>query len=192
MATTRHFSVSNCSFNRSNIFAFQSSLQILNSTFSNSIMGGVVMYNSHLSMTGNISFMNNSILGNGRALSLIYTDVTLNAPANITFMDNTAAFNGGAVFIDYCIGNYGKCVIAWNDPNGTLDNTGIHLHFDGNHANQSGNMLYGGDIDKCGLYTCEYTNCSSLLTILNAATTHTKWQLVSNDILRSSPDLWLH
>ena len=166
-------SVFNCSFDRGYLYAYESSVQVFNSTFSNSIMSGILLYNSHLSISGTVSFINNSVLGSGGAISLTYTDITLNAPVDITFINNSATFNGGAVFIDYFTDyNYAKCMIHWNDPNGTLDSPGIHLYFEGNHAIQSGNVLYGGDIDTCpGMYYNDVPNGPSLLTLLIAATT---------------------
>ena len=40
-----------------------------------------------------------------------------------------------------------KCSFIFNDPNGTLDNPGVHIYFEGNIAVSAGNELYGG-------YTC--------------------------------------
>ena len=144
-------SVSNCTFNHTALYGYQSTLSVSNSTFSNSIAGGIVVDSSNLFLTGDVGFINNTISDNGAGISLIQSYLTLNAPANVTFINNTATFNGGAIYIDYIIGNYGTCNIFTNG-------TQLHLLFDGNHAYGSGNVLYGGDIDKC-FFNCNFSKC---------------------------------
>ena len=163
-------SVSNCTFNHASLYGYQSTLSVSNSTFSNSKEGGILVYNSDLLLTGDVGFINNTIYDNGAGISLIQSYLTLNAPANVTFINNTATFNGGAIYIDYIIGNYGTCNIFTNG-------TQLHLHFDGNLAHGSGNVLYGGDIDKC-YFNCNYSKCTfvtngGLLNFLISNATYT-------------------
>lgn len=160
-----------CSFNYCGIYGYESSVSFISSTISNSTGGGILLYNSHLSIAGNVSFINNSYVGNGGAISLYYTDVVLDAPVNISFINNTSAFNGGAIYIEYYTSYYATCMFSYNDSMGTLDNPGVHIYFEGNYAYQSGNMLYGGNIDRC-IFSCSYPNCSNITTFLSKIATY--------------------
>ena len=165
--------VSNCSFIHANIYASDSDVYVADSTISNNIFNAMELENSHLSLSGNINFINNNVEGNGGGLYLSYSDITFKAPVNVTFINNSASFQGGAVFIRKQIGD-GKCNIFFGDPNGTLENPGVHLYFEGNYAHEAGNVLYGGDIDICAYdcsFTPKYSHCSQygyLITIFQA------------------------
>ena len=147
--------LSNCTFNRTNLYASESDVIIADGMFANSLFSANELHFSHLLLTGNIIYINNKASQNGGALYLFNTDVTISAPANITFLKNAANLKGGAIYI-YTKDKSRNCIISFNDPNGTLDSPGIHLHFEGNNADLSGNVLYGGDIDICN-YNCTLT-----------------------------------
>ena len=167
--------VSNCHFNKyANVYGYESYIYIAESMFSNTVISALRLENSYLSLTGDISFMNNVVRGDGGALYLSYSDLTFIAPVNISFINNSASLHGGAIFIRKYIKD-GGCSVIFNDSNGTLEYPGVHLSFEGNHAGVAGDVLYGGDIDACS-YDCRLTPnyCSSsderMLTVLNATT----------------------
>ena len=146
--------ISGCSFNNTNIHAFQSNLTIADVSF---LLGALDLEYSNLSLTGNISFINNNNNDtfNGGALILYNSFATLYAPVSAQFINNTS-YRGGAIYI-YSSGSYHyTCYIQLNDPNGTLENPGIHLYFEGNYASDAGNVLYGGNMDSCK-YDCKKT-----------------------------------
>ena len=167
--------VSNCSFSKyTNIYGSESYIYVANSMFANTMIPALMLENSYLSLTGNVSFINNVVQGDGGALYLSYSDLTLIAPANISFTNNSASIRGGAIFIRKSIKG-GECNIIINDPNGSLECPGVHLSFQGNHATLAGDVLYGGDIDAC-TFDCKLTPnyCSSsggyMLAVFNATT----------------------
>ena len=175
--------VTNCIFrNYTNIYGSKSYIYVADSTFANTTFSALVLEDSGLSLTGEVSFMNivgknsatnNVLQGNGAALYLSYSVLTLIAPANISFTNNRASQRGGAIFIRKKF-HTEECNIVINDTNGTLENPGVHLSFQGNHANEAGDVLYGGDIDTC-TYDCKLAPhyCSSgrdMLAVFNATT----------------------
>ena len=170
--------LSNCTFNRTNLFASESDVEIADGIFANSLFSPNELYYSHLILTGNVTYVNNKVTKNGGALSLYNSDVTITAPANLKFLNNVAQFRGGAIYV-YTKDGDTKCSFIFNDPNGTLDNPGVHIYFEGNIAASAGNVLYGGDIDICS-YNCtltpNYELCTSygyMATILREITNYT-------------------
>ena len=189
--------VSNCTFSQYNLYASESNVYVADSVFSNSAVSALQLDSSHLSLTGNVTFISNAVQGDGGALYLSYTDLTLSAPAYITFINNTALNHGGAIFIRKKTRER-QCPIIFNDPKGTLVNPGVNLYFEGSYANVAGDVLYGGDIDVCS-YDCKqtpnYLLCSSavgyLKTVLNAtfscnhsscANSVTSQSMISSDV----------
>ena len=164
---------SNCSFNRTNIYASQSYIDFIDSSVSNSMLSAFELYYSHLQLTGNVSLFNNRGASDGGALYLYNSDVTFKAPLYSRFVNNTAANSGGAIYA-YTKGGNGNCIFMFHDSNGTLESPVVHLYFESNYANVAGNVLYGGDIDRCA-YDCTFTpkyskysaNCPNMTTVLN-------------------------
>lgn len=143
------------------IAIFSSDIIVADSTFLNRLSTAVKLVSSSITLTGNVSFYNNTST-NGGALNLLFSSFILSAPANIKFINNSALYRGGAIFVvpnpipDVSTNrlNAIQCFIKINDPNGTADNPGVKLYLNGNSASFAGNVLYGGDIDTCTL------NCS--------------------------------
>ena len=146
--------LSNCTFNRTNLYASQSYAEIEDSTFENSLFSANDLFYTHLLLKGNVSYVNNKAIVHGGAQYLYNSDLTVRAPANIMFVNNVARY-GGAINV-YTKGNDGNCIFHLIDPNGTLESPGIHLYFEGNMADEAGSVLFGGDIDLC-FYNCTST-----------------------------------
>ena len=168
---------SNCSFVRTNIYASQSYIYFIHSSGSNSLLSAFELYYSHLNLTGNVSLINNKAASNGGALYLYNSGVTFIAPLHFKIVNNSAVNDGGAIYV-YTKGGNGNCIFQFNDPYGTLENPGVHLYFEGNYAEVSGNVLYGGDIDRC-TNDCTlspnyymYTYCPNMTTVLNKTATY--------------------
>ena len=144
--------VSNCSFSKSNIYGSDNDVYVDNSAFLKTLNSAIKLEKSHLTLKGNVSFINNVANENGGALHLSYTDINFKAPVDIYFVNNIA-LRGGGIFIRRN-SNDVYCPFSFNDPNGTIENPGIHMYFEGNRAEEAGDVLYGGDIDRC------YSDCN--------------------------------
>lgn len=163
-----NITVADCTFDGTNIFALESYVSVSDSTFFNNVYTAPMeLYDCELSLTGFVTFENNTSYDDGGALYLSQTNVILTAPVNVSFINNLAQYRGGAV---YAVSNpqgfaQVPCMFQFNDPNGTLGHPGIHLYFDGNSAKLAGSVLFGGNIDTCPA-NCSLTpyvqNCSLL------------------------------
>eukprot|EP00731_Ephydatia_muelleri_P028278 Em0019g1151a len=164
----------NCSFDRTNIYSSESYIDFIDSSISNSLLSAFELYYSHLRLAGNVSLINNTAASNGGALDLHNSDVTFQAPLYSKFINNSAVSSGGAIYT-FTKGGNGECVFQYNDTNGTLENPGVHLYFEGNYAKVAGNVLYGGDVDRCS-FDCtlvpQYSaKCPSMITVFNKTAT---------------------
>ena len=164
----------NCSFDRTNIYASQSEIDFIDSSVSNSLLSAFELFYSQLHLTGNVNLINNKAASGGGALYLYNSGLNFVAPLHFRFINNTAVTTGGAIYI-YTKGGNGECIFHYEDINGTLENPGIHLYFEGNNAQVAGNVLYGGDIDRCS-FDCSSTpkysnNCPNMTTVLNKTAT---------------------
>ena len=125
--------------------------------------------------------MNNSA-GYGGALALSglsQSKILLWSNTIMTFRGNFALHRGGAIHVEdnpftYCIfesnlrSNFREACFFqvleyqdcdFNNINNLIplfDNRGIELFFEGNKADQAGNVLYGGNLELCGVCTPLY------------------------------------
>ena len=75
----------------------------------------------------------------------------LTAPANVSFVNNIAYLGGGAIYAQSpFIESFDPCFLQITDKNGTLNNPGVHLNFEGNKGLKGGSVLYG-NIMHCHL-----------------------------------------
>ena len=167
--------MSNCSFSKfTYLYGDLSDIYIADSTFSDTEYGGAIsLDHGNLLLTGNVNFTNNKApSGSGGALVLSFSNITFKAPGYIYFINNSASLVGGAILIRRDVEK--QCNIFFDDSDGNLTNPGVHLYFENNIANESGDILYGGNIDEC-LYNCSLSpkycslqQDSLMLAILNA------------------------
>ena len=168
-------SVSNCTFNGAYVEIINANLEVEDSQFTNCQTTAVSMYYSSLQLRGNVSFTNNFTPSNGGALYLYLSTVIFQAMANITFLNNTALGKGGAIYIiDDPLRK--KCSLTFDDPDGNLSSPGIQIFIDNSSAGIAGNVLYGGDVDRCNFdcstapHYCDPNTYVSLLYIFSVTT----------------------
>lgn len=127
----------------------------------------VIVSESHLVISGNVSFLNGCSARYGGALYLSDSLITLKAPVELSFVNNTAMFGGGAVYADNHCGFF-----ELDDPDGSFQNPSILLRFQGNTAREAGYDVYAN-------LNCAYTFDSNLIPKYDVR------NLTNADILRA-------
>ena len=136
-------------------------ISFINNTCTDCKGGAVAVYgysrDTLLSLTGLLSFVNNSANQGGAMAFYGKSRLLLSEPLKMEFIKNHADSTGGAItFVE----NSNQCV----DPYSRIDKqmiclielsseANIHLDFYNNTAGDAGTVLYGGDLDSCKLYT---------------------------------------
>ena len=115
---------------------------------------GLVSLSSTLTFTGVDNIFRNNSGTNGGGLALYESSfLILQAPLYIAFLNNNAERKGGGVFVSQVTMRTTniKSSCFFQLPDGTNDNSGtnIELYFEGNTANISGDVLYGGNVPHC-------------------------------------------
>ena len=140
-------------------------------SFSNNsaVEGGAIYveHDSTLIFSGNISFINNGHDtdklrdSRGGALYLAFNSTFSILPNTTVCWKNNHAQLGGAIYVFniypfiYCIYNIARYIpmekCFFQLQNLTLGIDGVQLIFNNNSADEAGNVLYGGAIDRCKL-----------------------------------------
>ena len=147
-----------------------------NCTFMNNLFPSLLPYDSRLYFEGTSTFINNTAPFGGAIYLERNSHVFLKPNTQILFEDNIATLKGGAVYI--AGGNEANflynCPIQVYDPFLTqIDRLGISIKFVNNTALDSGDALYGGQIDLCFTYSISAFLYQQILTggvIFNAIT----------------------
>ena len=158
---------------------------VVNVTFdeievSNHNITGLVGFNSRLTFDRLSTFVNNSgIYGGGIALYEFSQLSLVKEHINISFVDNHASESGGGIFVSPVVGVdiSTKCSFILNN---SYYNSSAVLYFVNNTADISGDILYGGNVDKC-LNEDEFNNLFPL--------PQTKWSISS--VIRPSSSVLL-
>ena len=145
--------------------------EISDSNFTVALGSIIYAIQSEISLSGSIRFTGGYSTGYGGAFYLSGSNIYLIAPANVSFINNTAELGGGAIYNEYHH-SQGDCFFQLSDYYGSLENPGIQLHFEGNHAANAG----GGDVYsslQCNLYRYyipNYLTTSTTMDIFEAIT----------------------
>ena len=124
---------------------------VVNVTFdqievSNHNTTGLVGFNSQLTFDRHSKFVNNSgIYGGGIALYESSYLFLLKEHTNVSFVDNHASKSGGGIFVSP-VDISTECSFILNN---SYCNSSALLYFVNNKADISGDVLYGGNVDKC-------------------------------------------
>ena len=121
--------------------------------------GAVYAFNTFINMTGTLYFVKNSAhRGGAMAFKGNSSKLQLIEPLTAHFVENSANMSGGAIFFD---DDTSGCQLCTEDArfNNYLQDcflelssrVGIRLNFDNNTADIAGQILYGGNLDTCGL-----------------------------------------
>lgn len=102
----------------------------------------VVASESYLVMSGNVSFLNGCSAGYGGAIHLSDTTIALKAPVIVSFTNNSAMFGGGAVYEEHQHAQSYCGFFRLLDPGGSFQNPFIHLRFQDNEAQETGDDVY--------------------------------------------------
>ena len=115
---------------------------------------GLVCFNSQITFDGHSIFLNNSgINGGGIALYessrlLLYEHI--NKTLNISFFNNFASVSGGGIFVSQVVGVDKSTDCSFEViPHRSYYNSSATFYFVNNTAAISGDILYGGNVDKC-------------------------------------------
>ena len=130
-------------------------VEIINSTFySNTGSHTIVIFKSKIIFRSQIVFENNTSTTDGGALHLDDSSLLHFEPnTRVLFANNRASQRGGAIYVDdtkiesntpFCFYELDE-VLKYSQKN-------IQLVFEGNFAKIAGDALYGGKLDKCGLF----------------------------------------
>ena len=92
----------NCSsFSDSEVIVVSSSVNLYETNiFSNTSSSAIKCYNSDITMSGKILFVNNTGAAKGAALALYSSSLKIVNGANLTFVNNIALHKGGAIYIE--------------------------------------------------------------------------------------------
>ena len=139
-------------------------------------------YQGNITLSGNVSFINNSGIRGGAMTLYLSSTVNIAADANVAFINNSAEQKGGAIYIepgiipDMMINSYDYPSCFYQLLNcGT--NTTYNFYFVNNSAIYGGDDIYGASLIE---NSCPTTNSCSL-TIIRASPSNSS---VSSDPLR--------
>ena len=145
-----------CIFDSSNILSISSSISLSGITyFANAITqnngGAISLYSSTIVFEEgtNVTFKNNAAVNGGAVYMDGLSSMNLTSPetTNVSFVYNTALVSGGAMFADVPFKS--PLPYCYFKANTSADHY-IIAYFEGNVANEVGNVLYGGKT------TCPY------------------------------------
>ena len=165
--------------------------------------GGAIVGSSSNLVFGETQGLTNNSAGYGGAIYLTHDSIIyLRQNTSVFFKNNSAQYRGGALFVEdnpfaYCIldsdartGVRGTCFIQMHgylceprdkDDRSELLDHSIDLQFHDNAAKETGSILYGGNIDSCGVCISTHLN----RYIAGEVAFHT-WAKASNHSLISS------
>ena len=115
---------------------------------------GLVCFNSRITFDGHSIFLNNSgIYGGGIALyesSQLFLNEHINKTLNISFLNNYASLSGGGMFVSQVAG-VDKSTDCFFEviPHRSYYNSSAVFYFINNTAAISGDILYGGNVNRC-------------------------------------------
>ena len=115
---------------------------------------GLVSFNSRITFDGHSIFLNNSgINGGGIALyesSRLLLNENINKTLNISFFNNHASVSGGGMFVSQVVVVDRSTDCSFGIiPHHSYYNSNAVFYFVNNTAAISGDILYGGNVDKC-------------------------------------------
>ena len=129
-------------------------VSVINCTFTGSNSTVISLRNSHLKLSGDIWFENNTATQVvGGALKLCEaSNVIVHNSTCVHFLNNRA-LKGGAIYVQqYCMDTKPLCFIQPHEDMSITDFvTLIKFEFINNSAGVAGDVLYGGDIDQCSV-----------------------------------------
>ena len=116
-----------------------------NSTFFNNHNSAFVSYNSDITLSGTVSFVNNTGIRGG-AMALYSSIIYLTSGLNIRFINNTAHETGGAIHIepDMTRASCPKCFYRIQGQD-----TDIAIYYSKNRAELGGDNIYGTSLALC-------------------------------------------
>ena len=203
---------SNLTFTEATVFSWNSAINNLFSGGSGDVYdawygGAILALGSDLTFGGSHELAYNSA-GYGGAIYLTLDNKIFLLPnTTVSFENNHAQYRGGALFVEdnpftYCIFDEdlsvqtnirdicfiqmhmfeAGCVLFWIDNNSSHLDQSIQLQFQDNSANETGSVLYGGNLDSCGV-------CSmyDMYAYVSGEVAFSAWGNISNNLMSSDP-----
>lgn len=123
------------------------SVSFTDSFFSRNEGSALSAFGSQVFMFNSVQFEHNSGIEGG-AINLENSHLFFAPYTRITFQDNYALVHGGAINVIGRSDVISACFFQVLDPS-FLENPNVTLYFEGNYAEDAGNVLYGGSVDRC-------------------------------------------
>ena len=151
--------IETCELVNNQALLYDSSIAFLgHCIFSDSLKSSILSISSTISLSGNISFVNNTAYRGG-AITLYSSDLEIMSGANVTFISNSAKGVGGAIYVDP---DLSRNLILWDssiDPpcfyrqQNCTDNATYSINFINNFATNGGDDVYGASLDSFCSYS---------------------------------------
>ena len=116
------------------------------SRFYNNHHSALVSYTSVITLTGSVSFINNTGIRGG-AMTLYSSALNLDTGANVTFINNSAQETGGAIHIEPDLTRMLKLECFYRVKHCYAT---INIYFATNSAKNGGDNVYGTSLNYCG------------------------------------------
>ena len=122
--------------------------------------GSIATYDTQLNLNGNFLFDGNTVLGVGGAMAIYGTTrLLLQPPFHAMYTENRATTFGGAIYFADSVSSAlcsenalpPECFLAFNTSYDLLNSTQISFSFINNTADGGGEILYGGQLNRCRL-----------------------------------------
>ena len=125
-----------------------SNVTIANSTFANNLNTALTTYRSTITLSGDVSFVNNTGTKGG-AMALYSSTLNIQRNASVDFVNNVAREMGGAIYVPIANNPYvSDCFYQLLDYSNSSE--AYRLQFLGNMARGGGDHIYGANM---------YSNC---------------------------------
>ena len=124
-------------------------LRIVNTRIVNNNCSGLVAIGSNVIFNGAVNISNNNASSGGGLVLCSGAILYFNVSAELTIAHNRAKHVGGGILVEYNCRQALPICFFQHLPHNRSDSAQPTVNMIGNHANYSGDNLYGGSIDSC-------------------------------------------
>ena len=157
---------------------FVNSLELRNVSITNNNITGLAVYHTAVEVNSESVFYNNTGIDGGGLAMYDNSFLMLHEDSILNFTNNTARHRGGAIFVENSQLTLAPCFFQYYD---NIVPQSVKVIITENEADIAGTVLYGGDINKCLLFTPDETRGSESFNKTFDYSTQTGLSVISSE-----------